>query len=70
MGLAKVYAKFDGRNKSLGYQKGKKYHLNFVVLENGQIEISVENFDPKRSEEEPCVYSTLHSFLANWKVLG
>ena len=69
MGVAKVYAKFTGKNRSLGYLKGKKYHLNMAILSTGLIEVAPEGNAPD-SKEEPCQYATLHSFNANWQVLG
>lgn len=67
--MTKVYARFIGKHKSLGYQKGKRYHLNMVILSTGELEVSPEGNQPN-SNEQVCVYSNLHTMLNNWQVLG
>lgn len=67
--MTKIYAKFTGTNKSMGYQKGKKYHLNMIILKTGQLEICVSDYGPQ-TQEQPCVYANLHSLLSNWQILG
>lgn len=67
--MTKVYAKFIGANKSLGYLKGKKYHLNMMIIDKGELEVAPVG-NTSESIEDVCVYASLHSFLSNWKVLG
>lgn len=68
--MLKVYAKFKGADRSLNYRKGRKYHINFVILKDGSIEICDANYLPDNPNAgQVCIYATLHSFLNNWAVI-
>lgn len=67
--MLKVYARFQGKHGSLGYSRGKRYHLNFLILSTKQIEIAPQDWHPN-AKEQVCVYSNLKTFTDNWKILG
>ena len=54
--------KFIGKDGSLGYRTGKIYWLIVNVYFDGYVQMSPLN--PRRN---PCPYSNIDLFKANWK---
>ena len=68
---SKIAAVFQGEHGSLGYKKGRMYHLELTtkpVVKNNSLGIV---FCIKRCDSQlsVCEYSSIHTFLDNWSVM-
>lgn len=58
-----ITAKFIGKDRSMGFRKGNIYTLN-ITLKKNLIQIDDIKTDLF------CYYSSIESFLANWRILN
>lgn len=57
-----IKAKFMGKDKSMGFRTGKIYYLKSKCKDNNIIVSTIDN-------NLWCPYSSIESFLDNWKLI-